>query len=85
MAGEPARGLASAHAAADPLPIAPPKESFSLIPLLTLASGMHGPATVPTDSAPGELFIVRNMGNFIPPFEPDAGYHGTSAAMSSRF
>jgi len=37
--------------------------------------------TLLTDSAPGELFIVRNMGNFIPPFEPDAGYHGTSAAI----
>lgn len=30
---------------------------------------------------PGELFIVRNMGNFVPPFEADAGYHGVSAAI----
>jgi carbonic anhydrase len=37
--------------------------------------------TLLTDSAPGELFIVRNMGSLVPPFEPDAGYHGTSAAI----
>ena len=37
--------------------------------------------TLLTDSPPGELFVVRNMGNFIPPLEPDAGYHGTSAAI----
>lgn len=33
------------------------------------------------DTGPGELFIVRNMGAFVPPFEPDRGYHGTSAAI----
>ncbi len=34
-----------------------------------------------TDSGPGEIFMVRNVGNFIPPFEEDAGYHGVSAAI----
>lgn len=34
-----------------------------------------------TGAEPGELFIVRNMGAFVPPFEGDAGYHGTSAAI----
>jgi carbonic anhydrase len=29
----------------------------------------------------GELFVVRNVGNLIPPFSPDAGYHGVSSAL----
>ncbi len=30
---------------------------------------------------PGELFIVRNVANLVPPFEPDGHSHGTSAAL----
>jgi len=30
---------------------------------------------------PGDLFIVRNVANIIPPFESDNGHHGTSAAL----
>jgi carbonic anhydrase len=32
-------------------------------------------------TGPGELFICRNVGAFVPPFEPDQGYHGTSSAI----
>jgi carbonic anhydrase len=28
-------------------------------------------------TAPGELFIARNVGNIVPPFSPELGYHGT--------
>ena len=50
----------------------------------TLFIGCSDSRLVPnllTDSGPGEIFMVRNVGNFIPPFDPDEGYHGVSAAI----
>lgn len=34
-----------------------------------------------TNASPGELFIVRNVANLVPPFEKGGGVHGVSAAI----
>lgn len=33
------------------------------------------------DAEPGELFIIRNVAGLVPPYAPDGGCHGTSAAL----
>lgn len=32
-------------------------------------------------TAPGELLVIRNVAALVPPYAPDAAYHGTSAAL----
>lgn len=33
------------------------------------------------DAEPGELFIIRNVANLVPPYAPSTGLHGTSTAI----
>jgi len=33
------------------------------------------------DSKPGDMFILRNIGNFVPPFKSDNDFHASSAAI----
>ncbi|ETR77940.1 carbonate dehydratase [Afipia sp. P52-10] len=33
------------------------------------------------DAGPGEMFVVRNVANLVPPYSPDGQLHGVSAAL----
>ena len=48
--------------------------------IIACSDSRADPATI-FDTHPGEIFVVRNVANLVPPFEGDGGRHGVSAAL----
>jgi carbonic anhydrase len=50
------------------------------IMVIACSDSRAAPETI-FDANPGEIFVVRNVANLVPPYDPDGHYHGTSAAI----
>lgn len=50
------------------------------IMVIACADSRADPAMI-FSAAPGELFIVRNVANLVPPYEEEGQFHGTAAAL----
>ena len=48
--------------------------------IIACCDSRSAPETI-FDAGPGELFVVRNVANMVPPYEPDDRRHSTSAAL----
>lgn len=48
--------------------------------IIACSDSRADPATI-FDADPGEIFVVRNVANLVPPFEANGGRHGVSAAL----
>jgi carbonic anhydrase len=49
--------------------------------VIACSDSRSDPATI-FSARPGEMFVIRNVANIVPPFEEGGGYHGTSAALA---
>ncbi|MEG8098755.1 carbonic anhydrase [Candidatus Liberibacter brunswickensis] len=50
------------------------------IMIISCCDSRVAPETI-FNARPGELFVVRNVANIVPPYEPDGNHHATSAAI----
>jgi carbonic anhydrase len=50
------------------------------IMIIACCDSRAAPETI-FDAGPGEIFVVRNVANLVPPYTPDGGHHATSAAL----
>jgi carbonic anhydrase len=50
------------------------------IMMIACCDSRAAPETI-FDAGPGEMFVVRNVANLVPPYTPDGGHHATSAAL----
>jgi carbonic anhydrase len=50
------------------------------IMMIACCDSRAAPETI-FDAGPGEIFVVRNVANLVPPYTPDGGHHATSAAL----
>ena len=50
------------------------------IMIIACCDSRAAPETI-FDAGPGEMFVVRNVANLVPPYTPDGGHHATSAAL----
>ena len=48
--------------------------------IIACCDSRSAPETI-FDAGPGELFVLRNVANLVPTYQPDAGQHGTSAGI----
>ncbi|MCY4451042.1 MAG: carbonic anhydrase [Immundisolibacterales bacterium] len=48
--------------------------------VIACCDSRSAPETV-FNAAPGEIFVVRNVANLVPPYEPDGRHQSTSAAL----
>jgi len=50
------------------------------IMVIACCDSRSAPETI-FNAHPGEMFVVRNVANLVPPYGPDDGFHSTSAAL----